>query len=320
MAEISHILPIDRPDCHNQKEQTEVTDEEYFKLFKTPELTTSEKIKKFVCFIVFLGPIKIVGIGLSLLAYSLMAFVLNLFERFFRHQRAYKEFAFKVLWPIVRVAFFFSGFVKVNIHGQIDPNTRVIVCNHTSLFDIIAMLMSFPVAFTAKKSLKNWSIIQQAAAIYDIIFIDRTKNQRVSDQIVDYINDPSYLPLCIFPEGKITNGTALLGFRTGAFLTEHQVQPITMRYTHWFNDMRTSNVTWLESVPKYVYKFCSCPFVTLDIVVHPPFDFKGQNLTPAEKAKIAQLYMANYLGVPAYDKTNKLFFEKQEQFLKYKIE
>ena len=53
----------------------------------------------------------------------------------------------------------------------------------------------------------------------------------VKQRLLARAADPSSVaPLLLFPEGTTTNGSALLPFKTGAFLTGAPVQPVLLRY------------------------------------------------------------------------------------------
>jgi 1-acyl-sn-glycerol-3-phosphate acyltransferase len=156
--------------------------------------------------------------------------------------------------------------------------------------------------------MKSFPFAQRLIKVWDGAFVDRSSgSDHMSNQILDWQRDPSRLPIAIFPEGKVTTGEGLLGFRSGAFLGDEPVQAVGIRYKMWFTPKGMSTPAWLENqIGDYFWQLWGIPFITVEVTVLEPLDLKG--LTPKEKAGTVELQLANYFGCRAIKKTNKSLF------------
>ena len=237
-------------------------------------------------------------------------FILNSFKKFFKSERQYKTFAQTILYPLSRITLFAMGVVYIKKEGKIEKNTRTLLINHLTLFDITAAITLFDSSYLAMASIKNNPIIKGANEIFNMIYVDRSKVGQGTTEVIRKVQeDYSLAPIVIFPEGKVTNGDGLLGFRTGAFISDTPLQPITFRYKLWFCTRGLSTMAWVhENTLFYIWQVFTIPFMTLEIDCLPQICFKDTNKTPAEKAKEVELMMANHLGCLAVKQTNKEYF------------
>lgn len=308
--------PKDDPTLHNQKEQTYLPDKEFLDLFEPTHPSFLMKIFRFFCFIVFLGPLRMLLAGLFFFVFFCIVLILPYFRRFFKTSRDFKTWAFYVCRPIVRLVLFLLGIVKINITGKIHEYARTIVCNHLSLVETIIILDQFPVSYLAAAYLSTNKFVVATAKVFDVLFVDRARRQNISQQLVDIANDPSLLPVVVFPEGKVTNGDALVGFRSGAYISETMVQPLAIRYRMWLTPRSMSTVAWNEDNFKYyLYQWFAIPFMTVDIHCLEPISWKGSNKTPQEKAVESELQIANALGTLANSRENKDYFKMKADSL-----
>jgi hypothetical protein len=156
--------------------------------------------------------------------------------------------------------------------------------------------------------MKSIPLVPLLTTVWDACFVDRsTSVDHVSGQLQTWQSDRTKLPIVVFPEGKVTNGEALLGFRCGAFVSDEKCQAITIRYKLWFTPKGMSTPSWLEmQLQDYLYQIWAIPWMTVDIHVLELLDLKGK--TAKQRAAALELQMANFLGVRATRKTNKSLF------------
>ncbi|KAK8894346.1 Lysophosphatidylcholine acyltransferase 2 [Tritrichomonas musculus] len=308
--------PRNDPNLHDQKELTYLQDKEFLDLFEPTHPTLLMKIYRFLCFIVFLGPIKMILCAIFFFIFYCVVGILPIFRRFFKTNRDFKTWAFYVCRPIVRMVLFFLGIAHISIKGQIHDYARTIVANHQSLIETILLLDQFPVSYLAAAYLQAYKFVVSTSNVFDVVFVDRARRQNISQHLVDIANDPMLLPVVVFPEGKVTNGDALVGFRSGAYISETMVQPVAIRYRMWFTPRSMSTVAWNEDNFKYyLYQFFAIPFITVEINCLEPISWKGTNKTPQEKAVESELQIANALGTIACSRTNKDYFKLKSEFL-----
>jgi hypothetical protein len=190
-----------------------------------------------------------------------------------------------------------------------------------TLIEAVILLQQFPVSYLAADWLSRQPLIRQAARVFDFYFVNRAKHQGTINHLVDLANDPSMMPVVVFPEGKVTNGDALLGFRSGGFVSETIVQPVTVRYRQWLCPRDMAMFVWNENCFKlYCYQLFAIPFVTVDLDLLPAMSWKGSTKSPAERAVECQLQMANHLGVLATCRSNRELFAKVDNPMREKLD
>lgn len=303
-------VPINDPNLHNQTELTEVTKKEYDDFLLPHPSNKFEKILRIILFFVTLGPIRMIFTLLFFLLYVMVMLFLNCFKKCFKSPNNYKTFARKVLYPFSRLCLLSVGLVRIKKVGNIEPGTRTLLINHLTLLDVLVAITLFDSSYLAMAGIKDLFFIKAANDIFNMIYVDRSKVKQGTTEIIRYVqNDNSQSPIIIFPEGKVTNGDCLLGFRTGAFINETPIQPMTFRYNLWFCPKGMSTIAWVDPNDLlYIWQVYTIPFITLEINCLPQVSFAGLNKTPAEKAKEVELMMANSLGCLAVKQTNKEYF------------
>lgn len=308
-------VPINDPHLHNQSELTSIDKKQYEDYFLPHPSTKYEDIIRIVLFFVTFGPIRMIISILSIIVlYGVMYIMNHFFKKRFTSPKEYKNWAQKILYPIVRTLLFSIGIVHIKQTGKIESSTRTIIINHLTLFDILVAVTLFDSSYLAMASLKHISFMKEANEIFNMVFVDRSKtNQGTTETIREIQNDHSKVPIVVFPEGKVTNGDILLGFRTGAFISDEPLQAITLRYNHWFCPRGLSTIAWVHlSDLFYIWQVYTIPFITLEINILPQVCFEGTKKTAQEKAQAIELMMANSLGCLAVKQTNKEYFREHK--------
>lgn len=105
------------------------------------------------------------------------------------------------------------------------PERGLLVCNHLSYVDILALSASAPCVFVAKKDVRSWPLYGQLARLGGTIFVDRRRrldttraNQMIAEALV------AGLVVVLFPEGTSSDGSSVLPFRTPLFEAAIQEQ------------------------------------------------------------------------------------------------
>lgn len=118
-----------------------------------------------------------------------------------------------------------AGGIRVEAEGldRLDPGgPQVIVANHQSLLDILALFRALPVSlrFVAKMELSRVPVFGSAMRRAGHVFIDRSNRM----QAVEVMRDAGErmkeegLTLGLFPEGTRSRGRGLRRFRRGSFV------------------------------------------------------------------------------------------------------
>lgn len=113
-----------------------------------------------------------------------------------------------------------------------------VVMNHTSYIDIPLMDSIFRTTGVSKAGVKGIPLVGRAAEAIGTIFVERTSKEdrhKTKEALISRqqkILDGEWdTPIGIFPEGTVTNGSALLPFKPGAFISETPVKPVYFLYS-----------------------------------------------------------------------------------------
>jgi 1-acyl-sn-glycerol-3-phosphate acyltransferase len=198
--------------------------------------------------------------------YCILGTFLRCLKIFFKSDRSFKIFYHKITRILPKLFFIASGIVKTTVKENIDPEARAFCFNHQSPIDIVAMMNAFQLSYVSMTSVQKLFFIKIAESYSDFVFVDRTKTQGVSQVLASAI-DNNIFPVMVSPEGVISNGNATLKFRTDGFLTERKIQPICLKYHHYFCRRSIGDVNWLqESIYDFLFQFLSISFVTIEII------------------------------------------------------
>jgi hypothetical protein len=302
-------IPRNNPHLHDQKELSPMNQQDFMDHFEPTHPSIPMRFYRVFCFFFFLGPLKALIVGFSFLLFFIAVLIVPHFRFLFKTERAFKNWAFQVVRPIMRLGFVGLGFISLNVRGRLHPEARTIVGNHLSLIETVLILQQFPVSYLAADWLSRLPLIKQAAKVFDFYFIDRARHQGATNYLMDIANDPSMTPVLVFPEGKVTNGDAVLGFRTGAYVSDTIVQAVAIRYRQYLCPRSMSTYVWNENSFKfYCYQLFAIPFATVDIDLLEPIVWKGSAKSPAERAVESQLQIANHLGALATCRSNRELF------------
>jgi 1-acyl-sn-glycerol-3-phosphate acyltransferase len=102
------------------------------------------------------------------------------------------------------------------------PRDRVcvVIANHQSYLDVIAMFATMPDApvFLAKRELEKLPLFGRAMKVGGHVFVDRGKHDRAMEALERAAQQlrPGH-PLAVFPEGTRANKPAIRPFKKGAF-------------------------------------------------------------------------------------------------------
>src|SRR5262245_57103380 len=125
--------------------------------------------------------------------------------------------------------------VRTTVHGDVPRGTALIVANHVSYLDPIAILPHCPAIPIAKAEVSGWPIVGDIGAALGVIFLarrDPAARVRVLRQIHDLL--AAGVPVLNFPEGTTTRGDTVRPFLRGSFgIAQHlgvPVVPVAIRY------------------------------------------------------------------------------------------
>lgn len=137
--------------------------------------------------------------------------------------------------------------LQVRIHSRGTPPRRsvLILSNHVSWLDILAITATAPVIFVAKSEVAGWPLIGWVARARGTVFVDRQRRRQTAAAnaaIASHLAEGQSIVL--FAEGTSSDGNRVLPFRSAlvgavkealAQVKEGRtiaVQPLSVAYTH----------------------------------------------------------------------------------------
>jgi hypothetical protein len=215
---------------------------------------------------------------------------------------AFQRFVHSISRHFARVFLMCLGVVRLNFTDTPSETARIFVSNSLSLLDYFVIFCSTPFTFLNKSDTNTAERIC-FSTLFDTFVLtpqgDKKKNVKPRYQLENAASDPSLFPLLIFPEGRQTNGDAVIQFDPDPFANEYEVQGVYLQYTLGFTPRGFNAVFSGDSLFGFVLRLVSIPFV----VVNGGYiraDARGKiNADVNRKAEGWQLAVANRLKVNA---------------------
>lgn len=159
----------------------------------------------------------------------------------------------------------------------------LIVANHISWLDILAINAVLPVRFVAKSEVRAWPAIGWLAEKAGTLFIRREERRdavRVNDKLAQVMRNGE--PAGVFPEGTSCDGSTVLGFHSSllqpAVLAGATVHPVALRYarpdgTRCDEAAFTGGTSFLKSL----YRMTTQPATLAFLDFPPPLESEGRD-------------------------------------------
>jgi 1-acyl-sn-glycerol-3-phosphate acyltransferase len=125
--------------------------------------------------------------------------------------------------------------LDVSVHGEVPRGVALIVANHVSYLDPIAIVPICPALPIAKGEVLGWPIVGPIGQALGVTFVrrrDPMARTRVLRRVYDLL--ATGVPVLNFPEGTTTDGSRVLAFHRGTFGIAKRlgvpVVPLAIRY------------------------------------------------------------------------------------------
>lgn len=126
--------------------------------------------------------------------------------------------------------------IGIDAHGVPLAGPVLVVSNHVSWLDIVAINALEPVCFVAKADMRRWPLLGWMVAAGGTLFIERDRKRdalRVVHRVAQALTEGARM--AVFPEGTTGDGHGLLPFHANllqaAIATHAVVQPVALRYS-----------------------------------------------------------------------------------------
>ena len=135
-------------------------------------------------------------------------------------------------WPrrLLRGVGWIAG-ARVRTTGPRPGSGTLIVANHVSWLDIPMLAGATGCGFVAKDNLGDHPLMRWLCEENGTVFVERDRRGSVGEQLAAMeAAVRSHRPLCLFPEGTVSDGTRLLPFRSSLLkLAEYPALPLTVQ-------------------------------------------------------------------------------------------
>lgn len=151
--------------------------------------------------------------------------------------------------------------LRLEVRGTYRPGAKLLVANHVSWLDILAVHSACPQArFISKADVRQWPVVRHLVDAADTLYIERERRRdamRVVHQAAEALRAGD--TVAVFPEGTTGPGPQMLPVHANllqaAIATETPVQPVVLRYAdprQPFSDSATylGETTLLQSLWK----------------------------------------------------------------------
>lgn len=126
--------------------------------------------------------------------------------------------------------------LQVQVHGQPRPGAKLVVSNHVSWLDILAIDAAMPSRFVSKAEIAQWPLIGRLATYAGTLYLVREKRRdamRVLGIMAQALREGD--TVAVFPEGTTGAGPVPMHFHANmlqaAIDAEVPVQPVVLRYS-----------------------------------------------------------------------------------------
>jgi 1-acyl-sn-glycerol-3-phosphate acyltransferase len=125
--------------------------------------------------------------------------------------------------------------IDLSVHGSLPQGPHLLLANHRSYVDIVAILSQVPCAFLAKSEIEGWPLFGQAARLTHTVFVKRDdlESRKLARESALALLQRG-VSFAAFPEGTTFRGPGLLPFYPGLFRLAEQydfpVVPIAIEY------------------------------------------------------------------------------------------
>lgn len=188
------------------------------------------------------------------------------------------------LWPFVPLLFHrlmmrVMG-ARVHVTGPMPQPGTLIVANHISWFDIVAIGSLMPLSFVAKAEVKSWPLFGHLAQLQHTVFVDRRRGRHnITDGHELARRAHKGDTMVIFAEGTNSDGIKVLPFKSTllagiASNADIPVQGLSMAYTRAHNmamgRRQRMAYAWLGDIsllPHFLFMLAGPP-ITIELVFH----------------------------------------------------
>lgn len=126
--------------------------------------------------------------------------------------------------------------IRLEVQGTARPGAKLIVANHVSWLDIVAINAVVPARFVSKAEVATWPLVGRMVTAAGTLYLQRERRRdavRVLGLMAQALREGH--TVAVFPEGTTANGHQLLPFHANmlqaAIDVAAPVQPVALNYS-----------------------------------------------------------------------------------------
>ncbi|CAK6977572.1 lysophospholipid acyltransferase LPCAT4 [Scomber scombrus] len=212
-----------------------------------------------------------------------------------------------IVWFLSRSVFFCLGFLWVKVKGRradLKEAPVLVVAPHSGFLDMTVLFPTQLPTVVSRSENTSIPVIGACLEFNQAVMVSRKdpeSRKKAVTQLTERLTSNGYWPqMLMFPEGTTTNGSALIKFKPGAFLTGVPVQPVLLHYPNKVDTVRWTykGTTWVEALWHTASQLYTNVTVEFLPVYNPSQEEKND---PNLYADNVQKLMAEALRLPATD-------------------
>jgi 1-acyl-sn-glycerol-3-phosphate acyltransferase len=302
---ITSAIPLKSKEFENQIELSSLTDTEFANAKRPFESSIGIFFYQLLCFIIFLGPLRIVTVAVISLFTICMILPIRLVMGALAMPQEGHFACMAVARFGIRCVLFAFGLVYITTDDHPDQAARFLVCNHVGPLDglVIFFLRDFVVAID--RVYRQPRLAELVLDCLSPIWVDWNDKIACRKMICDSVDDFGRPPVLLFPEGISSPGcgSILLKFGKRAFSTPYKVQPISIRYHMLVPRAWNSYAYHGEGVVWFLWRMFAFPPSVVSVHFLPSISMDNAGKGDMRRfTVVGQLTVANELGILAVDR------------------
>lgn len=208
-------------------------------------------------------------LALFLIILCLLALVLTLPRLMSRKQKQRQKLAARLMQKHLQWMVKACG-LRLHIHGRLPPEGEsfVLLSNHVSYWDILALGSLAPLGFLAKDSIAQWPVLGTVTSLCNTIYVSREDVRGRWRSLRSLQVRSRDMPYCIFPEGTTTAGALpklALWHRGNIAVLRKPGIPIWTAGLHYKEHTRQA---WIDDDALLPHLYKTMQADTIDLTIH----------------------------------------------------
>ncbi|GAA4732174.1 lysophospholipid acyltransferase family protein [Actinomycetospora chibensis] len=178
--------------------------------------------------------------------------------------------------------------VRVRRRGPMAPPGALVVANHVSWLDVMALHAVAPVRMLAKREVRRWPLLGVLAASAGTVFLDRDRLRTLPDAVAGLAAAlRAGATVGVFAEGTTRCGRDLGPFRPAAFQAAHDagapVVPVAVRYRRRGEEPVDATAAFVgdDTLASSLLRVLAARDLVVDVDVRPALDTRAVPTGPA---------------------------------------